>query len=328
MPAAFPAAVGAGVACAVILFLLLRPGARFVPLDQPNARSLHQQPIPRAGGLALVPAILLGWFLAPGAAWLPALIAAALCLLSYVDDLRGLPVAARLGSHLAAAALVVPAAFPAAPLAWAAVLVVAVVWIVNLYNFMDGSDGLAAGMAVFGFCAYGFGAQAAGAEWISVAAFAVAAAAAAFLGFNLHPARMFLGDSGSIPLGFLAASLGLYGTASGAWPLWFPLLVFAPFIGDATLTLFKRLARRQRVWEAHRDHYYQRMVRMGLGHRRTAYVSYAAMAACAAAALWARDRSPGFQAGAFAAATALLVVIAACVDLKWARFQRGQGGAA
>src|SRR5260370_24792488 len=250
--------------CSVLLFALLRGRPRFVPLDRPNERSLHQAAVPRAGGLALVPATLAGWAFTPGAAWLPICIALALCAISYLDDLRGLPVGARLGSHLVGAAVVVPAALPGTWLAWAALLVVGTVWIVNLYNFMDGSDGLAGGMTVIGFSAYGLGASFAGVGWLAWVSFSIAAAAAAFLAVNFHPARIFLGDSGSIPLGYLAAALGLYGVSEGAWPLWFPLLVFAPFIGDATVTFAKRLARRERVWRAPPGHHYPRVVWLGL----------------------------------------------------------------
>src|SRR6185436_356022 len=106
----------------------------------------------------------------------------------------------------------------------------------------------------------------------------------------------FLGDVGSIPLGFLAGGLGLLGWRNDLWPLWFPLLVFGPFIGDATLTLVRRLLRRERVWHAHREHYYQRMVRMGFGHRGTAWTAYAVMALCAGAALVGRGQPPAMQA--------------------------------
>jgi UDP-N-acetylmuramyl pentapeptide phosphotransferase/UDP-N-acetylglucosamine-1-phosphate transferase len=152
---------------------------------------------------------------------------------------------------------------------------------------MDGSDGLAGGMAVVGFAAYGIAAQLGDEPELATTCVCIAAAAAAFLIFNFHPARIFLGDVGSIPLGFLAGALGIVGWNDEAWPLWFPLAVFAPIIADATLTLMRRLARRERVWQAHRDHYYQRMVRSGLGHRGTAYAAYALMILCAAAALLA-----------------------------------------
>jgi hypothetical protein len=125
-----------------------------------------------------------------------------------------------------------------------------------------------------------------------------------------------------VPLGFLAGALGALGWLDGVWPLWFPVLVFAPFVGDATLTLFRRLARRERVWQAHREHYYQRLVRMDFGHRGTAWIEYGAMAACAAVALLAREASPVLQAAAVCASAAALAAIAVWVDLRWARTRR------
>jgi UDP-N-acetylmuramyl pentapeptide phosphotransferase/UDP-N-acetylglucosamine-1-phosphate transferase len=198
-------------------------------------------------------------------------------------------------------------------------LVLAVAWITNLYNFMDGSDGLAAGMSVIGFGTYALAATLGGDVSLSVLSLALAAASAGFLVFNFHPAKIFLGDVGSIPLGFLAAALGIVGWRNDLWPLWFPVLAFGPFIGDATLTFVKRLVRGERVWHAHRDHYYQRMVRMGLGHRGTACVAYAAMLLCAAAALYGRDKAVPLQAMAFGAASVLLAAAAVWVDVRWRR---------
>jgi len=88
-----------------------------------------------------------------------------------------------------------------------------------------------------------------------------------------------MGDAGSIPLGYLAAALGLAGWSSGLWPIAFPLLVFSPFIVDASVTLAKRLSRGEKIWQAHRSHYYQRLVRMGWSHRRLALFEYGVMAA-------------------------------------------------
>ena len=98
---------------------------------------------------------------------------------------------------------------------------------------------------------------------------------------------MFLGDVGSIPLGFLAAALGIIGWRNDLWPLWFPVLMFGPFIADATVTLVRRLVRGERVGTRTASHYYQRMVLMGLGHRGTALIGYALMLVCAGAALLA-----------------------------------------
>jgi UDP-N-acetylmuramyl pentapeptide phosphotransferase/UDP-N-acetylglucosamine-1-phosphate transferase len=199
-------------------------------------------------------------------------------------------------------------------------LAVGVVWLTNLYNFMDGADGVAGGMAVIGFSTYATAAALAGETALSMLCTGISAAALAFLGFNFHPARIFMGDVGSIPLGFLAAALGLLGWRHDAWPLWFPVLVFGPFIADATVTLLRRFSRREKVWQAHREHYYQRLVRMGLGHRAAALIGYAVMVFCAAAALTGRAQSPLMQAAAFGAAALVLGSLALWVDLRWSRF--------
>ena len=268
----------------VAVQLLLSRFARFA-LDQPNERSLHERPVPRTGGIAVLlgAAAALGF----GAAelWLPLSLTLALATVSFADDVKSLPVAARLASHLAAGGVLVWYLLSPIDLWQAALIVLGIAWLTNLYNFMDGSDGLAAGMSVIGFGAYAVAATLVDEPALATTCLCLATASAAFLVFNFHPARIFLGDVGSIPLGFLAAALGVAGWRDEAWPLWFPLAVFAPFIADATLTLARRLLRGERVWQAHRDHYYQRMVRGGLGHRGTAYVAYALMVLCAGAAL-------------------------------------------
>jgi UDP-N-acetylmuramyl pentapeptide phosphotransferase/UDP-N-acetylglucosamine-1-phosphate transferase len=260
--------------------------------------------------------------------WAPLLAALGLAAVSFLDDLYGMPTAVRLAAHLAAAGAVAWYLLSPMPAAQLVVLAVAVAWITNLYNFMDGSDGLAGGMAVIGFGAYGIAAVLAGDASLAAVSFCLAASSAAFLVHNAHPARIFLGDVGSIPLGFLAGTLGLAGWRDDVWPLWFPLLVFGPFIGDATLTLVKRALRRERVWHAHRDHYYQRLVRMGFGHRRTAYIAYAAMVFCAAAALLGREQPAPLQALAFGCASLALALMAVWVDLRWRRHERAPEAAA
>jgi UDP-N-acetylmuramyl pentapeptide phosphotransferase/UDP-N-acetylglucosamine-1-phosphate transferase len=308
-----------------LLRLLLAQLAR-VALDQPNERSLHERPVPRTGGIAVLAGAAVSLAFGATALWLPLGLALVLALLSFADDLRNLHTAVRLAAHLATAALV--AWYLMSPMhpAELGLLALGVAWITNLYNFMDGSDGLAGGMALIGFGAYAIAASAAGDAPLAAASVALAAAAAAFLLLNFPPARIFLGDVGSVPLGFLAAALGLAGWRDDVWPLWFPLLVFAPFIGDATLTLLKRLARGERVWRAHREHYYQRLVLMGAGHRGTALTSYGLMLVCAAAALYAREAAPSVQAAAVGAVAAVLIAAAAWIDVRWSRHVRRAAG--
>jgi UDP-N-acetylmuramyl pentapeptide phosphotransferase/UDP-N-acetylglucosamine-1-phosphate transferase len=308
--------------------LLLTPAGRRIALDTPNERSLHAQPVPRTGGIAIAAGVAAACALVwPG---LPVVLAAAalLAAASIADDIVGLSTLARLALHLGAAAAALLFDLQVAGALLFVVLALALAWTTNLYNFMDGSDGLAGGMAVFGFGAYALAAYLFGALTLAALCASLAAASAAFLAFNWHPARLFMGDVGSVPLGFLAGALGLQGWAIGAWPLWFPLLVFAPFMCDATLTLVKRGLRREPVWRAHRDHYYQRLVRMGFGHRGAAYVEYAAMAGCAGLALLVFREPAAVQGIAIAFAVVALTGIAVWVDRRWARFLRTAGGAA
>jgi UDP-N-acetylmuramyl pentapeptide phosphotransferase/UDP-N-acetylglucosamine-1-phosphate transferase len=310
------------VAFAVVRLLLTRLGA--FALDEPNARSLHVKPVPRTGGIAVLAGVAAALGIIGVRFWLPLLLALMLAAISFYDDVHGLQRRARFAAHFAAAGVLVWYVLsPMHPIEML-LLVLAVVWITNLYNFMDGADGVAGGMALIGFSAYAAAAWLAGQPQLASLCAAIAAASLAFLIHNFHPARIFLGDVGSIPLGFLAAALGILGWRNDAWPLWFALLVFGPFNGDATVTFLKRALRREKVWEAHRDHYYQRIVRMGLGHRSAALIGYAVMAACALLALLGRGQPPVLQAAAFGAGTVLLAALAAWVDLRWSRRAREQ----
>lgn len=272
------------VVCYLLLIWLLRRVDR-LPLDHPNERSLHVQPVPRIGGLGVVAGVLLAmlWLRPAGLEWLLAM-ALFLAALSWLDDVRGLSVRVRLPAHLLAAGIFLALAGETNLLVWLPG-VLAMVWMTNLYNFMDGADGLAGGMAVAGFGAYGLAAWMGGGQDVALLSLAIVGAALAFLRFNFPPARLFLGDSGSIPLGFLAAGLGWMGIRDGLWSAWFPLLVFSPFIVDASVTMLARLWRGERVWRAHRSHYYQRLVRMGFSHRRLALMEYGVMAAAALSGL-------------------------------------------
>jgi len=288
------------------------------PQDVPNQRSLHARPVPRSGGIAMMAGIFSGFAIlqTPLVVVLPA---AVLVALSHLDDIHGLPIPVRLGTQFAAAAGFAFGAFPAVALPSLVLIVIGILWMTNLYNFMDGSDGLAGGMTVTGFTFLGAGAWMSGDDALLIECAIVAAAGAAFLPFNFPPARVFMGDAGSVPLGFLAAVLPLSGWRDGDWPLWFPAAVFAPFIADSTVTLLKRVAAGERFWEAHNKHYYQRLVRMGWGHRRTALAEYALMLACGTTALWALREPLVLQLCALIGLVALHAVLALCVDHAWRR---------
>jgi UDP-N-acetylmuramyl pentapeptide phosphotransferase/UDP-N-acetylglucosamine-1-phosphate transferase len=314
----------AACVCAVILFVLLRTGLAWrLATDIPNDRSLHVQPTPRVGGWGIVPVSVVGILLAAPSLWCAAVAAAFLAAVSQIDDRRGLPARVRFAAHLIAVigfVVLYPAAVPCVMLAALSFLMI---WLVNLYNFMDGADGLAGGMALFGFGGYALAALT-GAHPLPELALAcalVAGAALGFLLFNFHPARIFLGDAGSISLGFLAGALGYWGWLRGAWPVWFPAMVFAPFITDASVTLARRLLRGEKFWQPHREHYYQRMVRSGMGHAATARIWYVVMAAGIMLAIFLLGLPPAVQWCVVAAWIVVLCLMGVAVDLRWRRFQ-------
>lgn len=288
--------------------------------DIPNDRSLHGSPVPRTGGIALMLGVSAGWGvladMVPWWLWLPSLM---LFVVSLLDDVRSLPVKLRLITHLAAALLLVAGSGVVMQQGWLVALAVFVfaAWMIDLYNFMDGSDGLAGGMALFGFAAYGMAALLEQDAVLALLSFTVAAAALGFLIFNFHPASIFMGDAGSIPLGFLAAALGMWGWLRGDWSAWFPLLVFFPFIADATVTLARRTLRGARITEAHREHYYQRAVQLGYGHRKVALLGYGLMMVTGLAALYVRNAA--FPALALLLSAGVLMLPMLFIERRWKR---------
>jgi UDP-N-acetylmuramyl pentapeptide phosphotransferase/UDP-N-acetylglucosamine-1-phosphate transferase len=262
--------------------LALRFLTRRAIIDRPNERSSHRLPTPRGGGIAVVPVALLAWAILGGANdaaathWLVLVAAAALALVSWLDDVRGLSPAPRLLSHIAAVAVVL-VALPSGWLVFQGTLPLVLdrlltgalwVWFINLYNFMDGIDGitgvetigLGLGAAVIAALGGGFAAGVGTAPL----GLTLAAAAAGFMVLNWHPARIFLGDVGSVPLGFLGGWLMIALAAGGHWPA--ALILPAYYWADATRTLLSRAARLVPVWQAHREHAYQRAVAAGDSH--------------------------------------------------------------
>lgn len=307
---------------AFTVWLLSRGRAARIALDHPNQRSLHTTPIPRTGGLGVVAGVAAGW-VAVGSA-LPVALwggAALLAALSFADDRYSLPTSVRFLAHIAAAVWLVAALGVGWNLWLWPVAVAAMVWMTNLYNFMDGSDGLAGGMALFGFGFFAIAAAMHGQPDLALATLTVAAAALGFLAFNSPPARVFMGDAGSISLGFSAAGFGMLGALRDVWPAWFPVLVFLPFIVDATVTLLRRGLRGEKVWHAHKEHYYQRLIRMGWSHRQTALVEYALMGGSGSIALIClfAPQSVGLMSAALWGA--VLVALMWLVDSRWRDFQ-------
>ncbi|CUJ38203.1 MraY family glycosyltransferase [Achromobacter xylosoxidans] len=238
-------------------------------LDQPNHRSSHTRPTPRGGGIGIVAACMVGIAGAVVLGFLPIRVAAALAcglpiaVVGYIDDRRSLSARSRLLVQIASAAAALWLLSPLTTLTIfgltlpvglsIAVYLIGIVWMTNLYNFMDGIDGIAAGQAIaIGLC----WAVVAGLTQ-AVAGIVFALAAAGFLVFNRPPAKVFMGDVGSAFCGFFIAVAALQMQQNTQENLILWLLPAAPFILDATVTLLVRMLRKQRPNEAHRSHAYQ-----------------------------------------------------------------------
>ncbi len=291
---------------ALLTHYFSRPETILSILDTPNVRSLHSRPIPITGGIAILLAVTLSMVIAIRLyapvphyfeLWISGLLIAAI---SFIDDCHHIPVLIRLAVHFLAAylwlwhgdfwltALILPGISWEWPLLLSTSLsLLFVVWMINLYNFMDGMDGFAGGMAVFGFGTLAILGGLAENSSFMMMNLIVASASGGFLLFNFPPARIFMGDTGASTLGFLAAAFSLWGNQAGILPLWIALLIFSPFIVDATVTLFRRILRGEKIWLAHKSHYYQRLVQLGWGHKRTVLWEYVLMAACSVSALLA-----------------------------------------
>ncbi len=303
----------------LLLTMVLTVNKEALIQDIPNDRSLHTEPIPRTGGIALMAGILSGWMLMIQSwAWWMVLPVLGLFVLSLVDDMLSLGAGTRLIGHFIAALIVLGGA--GVNWLWQLPVLLFIVWMTNLYNFMDGSDGLAGGMALFGFSFYGIAGLMHGDEAFAMMNLSIGAAALGFLYHNFYPAKIFMGDAGSIPLGFLAAAFGVWGWQQGYWPFWFPILVFSPFVADATLTLLKRVQRGEKLSQAHRSHYYQRLVQMGCGHRNTAIVEYLLMFLAGVSALWCIGLDVQWQGSLLALWVVIYLVLSMWVDRRWRRY--------
>jgi UDP-N-acetylmuramyl pentapeptide phosphotransferase/UDP-N-acetylglucosamine-1-phosphate transferase len=291
-------------------------------LDRPNERSLHDAPTPVGGGIAIVVTIAAVWaglcaagVLRPSSLTM-ALDMAGLAAISWIDDLRGLSPGVRLLAQFVAVGAGIwllphgtmfqnwlPPGLDtiATALLW--------VWFINLFNFMDGIDGmagseaLAIGLGLVAVVSFGV------ARDLGIAApgAGVAAAALGFLVWNWAPARIFMGDVGSVPLGYVLGYLLCRMAIDGWWKA--ALILPLYFVADATLTLLRRLARGERVWRPHREHFYQRAVQRGLGHDAVVLRVIAAdtvLIACA----WAAENVSGFAGLAVAGLTVVLLLVA------------------
>jgi len=276
--------VGNAVLAFVVSYVSVRIAIAYAQrrgmMDAPGHRRSHSMPTPRGGGIGIVLGVLLAapfslLFLpvSPG----PAITAAfslaviAVAAIGWLDDHGSLPIRPRLLIQLAATLLLCLAvAMRTSSLLWAIPLLLAGVWCINLHNFMDGIDGLAAQQAMFFGAAYAALAWSAGSVALAGAGLAVVGAATGFWCFNRSPAKIFMGDVGSATVGLIVFALSAMLWAFRTNLLW-PVLIFSSaFVVDATLTLLVRMLRGARWYTPHREHLYQWLVRRGASHRKVA----------------------------------------------------------
>jgi UDP-N-acetylmuramyl pentapeptide phosphotransferase/UDP-N-acetylglucosamine-1-phosphate transferase len=327
------AAISAGAALIACLGTraLIPLLSRAAVLDRPNERSSHVAPTPRGAGIAVVGAILVAWLAVVAAGLvgprLPAICfgAGLLAAISWIDDLGGLALSVRLVAQFVAVGLGILAAVPeGGPLfgswlpPWLDAVAAALLWVwfVNLFNFMDGIDGLAGSEAAaigIGMVLYATVGMTRDPGLAALSA-AVAAAALGFLVWNWAPARIFLGDVGSVPLGYLIAFLLLDVTADGRWKI--ALILPLYFLADSTITLLRRLFRGERFWLPHRQHFYQRALQRGLGHAEIVYRVIAADALLIGCG-WASENGWGITA--LGAAAVVVAVLLASLAGGWRR---------
>lgn len=293
------------------------PASRFHILDHPNERSLHVRSTPRSGGLAILFAIIVS--VAIVSLFHPLFDLAAItasvfivAVVSFLDDRYSISPGYRIVAHVLATAIILYGGYylqqlevPGVSWQWPYFVGIVVsalytVWMINLYNFMDGMDGFAGGMAVSGFAVYAVLGWMADHDAFFIISLIISASSSGFLIFNFPRARIFMGDVGSSTLGLLAATLSLWGVRDNVFPFWAAVLVFSPFIMDATVTLLRRLWRRERIWQAHKTHYYQRLVQAGWGHRKTVLVEYLVMLGCGLTAVFSLHATAVIQAAALA----------------------------
>ncbi|MEW6314507.1 MAG: MraY family glycosyltransferase [Pseudomonadota bacterium] len=300
---------------AVFLLLLSAALTRFMLsraciMDIPNARSSHAQPTPKSGGVAIVAAFVCGL---AGMAWLagPAVVMQGYFLgfvfavllvaaISFYDDVKHKPFLVKLVAQLVAAGVVMAAGvvldeltlpwFGRVELGWLG-YTLTFLWIVgltNAFNFMDGLDGLAGGVAFIAAVFFCFIALGLGSDLVYMVSYILAAGSLGFLLYNFPPARIFMGDVGSAFLGFTFAVLAVIAARydQSHVSFWVMPLLLGHFIYDTAFTFMRRLLRGEKVTDAHRDHLYQLFSRLGYGHLPVTLFYYGLSLLQGGAALW------------------------------------------
>jgi Fuc2NAc and GlcNAc transferase len=250
-------------------------------LDHPGERHSHSEATPRGGGAGLVASLLISSIFLIGpdvsGSWSSGILPGTIIIASMGawDDHHSLSVRLRLFIQLSVSSGLVWFAAQAGWIQGYFQMVLSgvfVVWMTNLYNFMDGSNGMAALQGIFGGLVLAFLFHASGDSYFTSLSLLLAACCAGFLPWNLGRAKVFMGDVGSLALGFVFAALLVYGVGTGAVGLPVAMMVMLLFLTDSTLTLLVRVIRGERWYNPHRQHLYQRLIAHGWTHGRVAFL--------------------------------------------------------
>jgi len=288
-------------------------------ISHPGERQSHERATPTGGGLGIIFSIVVTTLCLeliislPDFWWqnvLPGILL--LAMVGWLDDKQSVSSLLRLSIQLAVTVWLIGfgrVVFPLTDTVLLAAFILAMVWLMNVYNFMDGSNGMAGFQGVFAGVTMAVFFQAGGAYPMALIALAVAAACLGFLPLNFPVARVFMGDVSSVPLGFIFAALAVYGMQTGSLSFSVSILIMSIFLVDATLTLLSRAIRGERWYTAHAQHVYQRLIAQGWSHHRVLVVYQAINLVLVLPAVVLAKKYPQY---AMATAGFTLILLAIC----------------
>lgn len=255
-----------------VLFFVTKLKLHDIFYDFPNKRSSHSKPTLKIGGLLIFLILVpIGFF--SNYFYSPASLACLLIifLISFIDDLIHVSNLLRLVTHFIVAFIFI-VFLPINDFYLIIFFTISLVWITNLYNFMDGIDGLSIFMTIVGFSSLAIQFYLNHFNDFVYLPLLLVITIFPYIFFNFYKSKIFLGDAGAASIGFLAGSVGLVGWVNNVWPIWFPTLIFSTFGADATLTVLIKLINKKNPLLPHKEYFFHKLIDLGLGKKTTATV--------------------------------------------------------